>query len=69
MADQILNLKLDTLFRKITMKLMLNNEDVKKLIEAQQEIFPTREEIDKRFDGIKQDFSNLHTAIDAYAKK
>jgi len=44
---------------------MLTNKDIKKLIE----VFATREEIDKRFDGVKQDFSNLQTSVDNYAKK
>ena len=44
---------------------MLSDEDIRKLID----VFATREEIDKRFDEIRQDFSDLETAVDAYAKK
>ncbi len=44
---------------------MLSDEDIKKLIG----VFATREEIDKRFDEVRQDFSNLQTAVDAYAKR
>lgn len=44
---------------------MLNNEDIQKLID----VFATREEIDKKFDAVRQDFSDLQTAVDAYAKK
>ena len=44
---------------------MLDKEDIKKLIE----VFATRDEIDKRFDEVRQDFSDLQTSVDAYAKK
>ena len=44
---------------------MLTNKDIEKLIK----VFATREEIGKRFDEIRQDFSNLQTAVDTYAKK
>lgn len=48
---------------------MLVNEDIQKIIEAQKDIFPTREEINTRFEQVRQDFSNLQTSVDAYAKK
>jgi len=44
---------------------MLTNEDIQKLID----VFATRDELDKRFDEMRQDFSDLQTAVDAYAKK
>jgi len=46
---------------------MLTNEDIKKLIE----VFATREEVATKQDLelLRQDFSNLQTAVDAYAKK
>ncbi len=50
---------------------MLDDKDIKKLIE----VFPIKEEIVSKeefenFRGeIRKEFSNLHTAIDAYAKK
>jgi len=46
---------------------MLNDEDVKKLIE----VFATREEIKEMIDKLstKEDFVNLQTSVDAYAKK
>ncbi len=44
---------------------MLDDKDIQKLIE----VFATREEIDKRFDEMKHDFSDLQSAVDAYAKK
>jgi len=48
---------------------MLENEDIQKLIEAQKEVFPTKEDFDSFKDGIKKDFSDLQTSVDAYAKK
>lgn len=44
---------------------MLTDQDIKKLID----VFATREELDNKFDNVIQDFSNLQTAIDSYAKK
>lgn len=44
---------------------MLDDKDIQKLIE----VFATREEIDGRFNEVRQDFSDLQTAVDAYAKK
>ncbi len=44
---------------------MLDEKDIQKLIE----VFATRDELDKRFEEIREDFSNLQTAVDAYAKR
>jgi len=46
---------------------MLTAEDIKKLIE----VFATREEVATKIDleGLKEDFRNLQTSVDAYAKK
>jgi SMC interacting uncharacterized protein involved in chromosome segregation len=44
---------------------MLTDEDIKKLIG----VFSTREEINQRFDEVRQDFSDLQVAVDAFAKK
>ncbi len=46
---------------------MLTDQDIKKLIE----VFATREEVALKsdFDDLRKDFSNLQTAVDAYAKK
>lgn len=48
-------------------KLMLSDEDIQKLIE----VFATREEVatKKDLEEIRKDFSDLATAVDAYAKK
>lgn len=46
---------------------MLNDEDVKKLIE----VFTTREEMKEMIAALvtKEEFSNLQNSVDAYAKK
>ena len=46
---------------------MLDEKDVQKLIE----VFATREEVATKQDLelLRQDFTNLQTAVDAYAKK
>ena len=44
---------------------MLTNEDIKKLTD----VFATRMELDTKFDAMHQSFSDLQTAVDAYAKK
>ena len=48
---------------------MLEDKDIQRIIEAATEVFATREEIDQRFSEMRQDFSNLQTAVDRYAKK
>ena len=44
---------------------MLTKEDLKNLAE----IFATKDHIDKKFDGFREDFSNLQSSVDGYAKK
>ena len=46
---------------------MLTDEDIKKLIE----VFATRDEVATKqdLDVLRQDFANLQTAVDSYAKK
>lgn len=46
---------------------MLTSEDIQKLIE----VFAIRDEVATKLDleGLREDFSNLQTSIDAYAKK
>ena len=48
---------------------MLTAEDIKKLIEAESEVFVTKTEFNNAFEGLRKDFSNLQSAVDAYAKK
>ena len=46
---------------------MLTKEDIQKLVE----VFATRDEVTTKsdFEILRKDFSNLQTAVDAYAKK
>ncbi len=48
---------------------MLTEDDIQKLIEAQQEVFATKEDLLNLKDELRKDFSNLATGVDAYAKK
>ncbi|MDD4989892.1 MAG: hypothetical protein PHW31_01115 [Candidatus Pacebacteria bacterium] len=48
---------------------MLAEDDIQKLIESQQEVFATKEDLLNLKDELRKDFSNLVTRVDAYAKK
>ena len=48
---------------------MLTNEDINKIVEAQKEVFPIKQDFEYFKDEIKKDFSDLQTSVDAYAKK
>ena len=48
---------------------MLNNEDINKIVEAQKEVFPTKQDFEYFKDEMKKDFSDLQTSVDSYAKK
>lgn len=48
---------------------MLTNEDIQKIIEAQREVFATKEDFFSFKDEYKKDFSDMLTAVDGYAKK
>jgi len=48
---------------------MLENKDIEKIIKAMENIFPTKVEMDKRFDNMESKFSDLQTSVDAYAKQ
>lgn len=48
---------------------MLTNEDIQNLIKAQEEVFATKEDLEKLKEDIRSDISNLQIAVDAYAKK
>jgi len=49
--------------------IMLTSEDIQKIIEANGEIFPTKEDFESFKEEIKSSFSDLQTSIDSYAKK
>lgn len=46
---------------------MLTNENILKIIEAQKEVFPTKEDFEVFKDEMRKDFSDLQTLVDAYA--
>jgi uncharacterized coiled-coil DUF342 family protein len=48
---------------------MLEKEDIDKIIKANKEVFTTKEDLQNFSDEIRKDFSNILTAIDAYANK
>lgn len=48
---------------------MITDEDIQKIIEANQEVFATREDFITFKDEIVKSFSDLQTAVDSYAKK
>ena len=48
---------------------MLNQEDIRNIIEAQKEIFPTKEDFEGFKEEMRKDFSDLLTSVDTYAHK
>ncbi len=42
---------------------MLTDKDIQKIIKAQQETLPTREEIGNRFDELRQDFQSADAKL------
>ncbi len=48
---------------------MLNDQDVQKIINAGEKVFLTNEEFSDFREELRQEFSRLYSAIDAYAKK
>jgi len=48
---------------------MLEDKDIKRIIEAETEVFATKEDFSDFRKEIRGEFSKLYTAIDAYAKK
>ena len=48
---------------------MLDDNDVKKLIEAEREVFPTKVEFQQFQEEMRKDFAEMLTSVDAYAKK
>ena len=48
---------------------MLDDKDIQKIIEANREVFPSKEDFESFKNEMKQSFSDLKTSVDAYAKK
>ena len=48
---------------------MLANEDIQKIIEANREVFATKDDFEGFKEEIKKSFLDLQTSVDGYAKK
>lgn len=48
---------------------MLTDKDIKKLIKAQEKVFATKEDLEELKGKIREDFSNLQSAVESYAQK
>ena len=48
---------------------MLTKKDIQKIIDANREIFPTKEEFEAFREEMRKNFSNLQTSVDTYSKK
>lgn len=48
---------------------MLTQEDVQKIVEANQKVFATKEDLEAFKESILEVFSDLQGSVDAYAKK
>ncbi len=48
---------------------MITQDDIQKIIKAQKEVFPSKEEFESFKEEMRKDFSDLLTSVDAYAQK
>lgn len=48
---------------------MFTEEDIKKIIEANREVFATKEDFESFREEMRKAFSELQDSVDAYAKK
>jgi len=48
---------------------MLIEEDIQKIIKANQEVFATKEDFEDFREEMRKNFSDLQTSVDTYAKK
>jgi len=48
---------------------MLDDKDIQKIISANREVFPTKENFEAFKEELRKSFSELQTSVDAYAKK
>jgi len=48
---------------------MLEDKDIQKIIEANREVFTTKENFEDFREEMRKNFSDLQTSVDAYAKK
>jgi glycine betaine/choline ABC-type transport system substrate-binding protein len=48
---------------------MLTGEDIQKIVEAEKEVFPTKQEFAVFQEDMRKNFSDILTAVDVYAGK
>lgn len=48
---------------------MLTDQDIQKIIEANKEVFATKEDFEIFREEMQKNFSDLQSAVDSYAKK
>jgi uncharacterized coiled-coil DUF342 family protein len=48
---------------------MLDDKDIQKIINANREVFPAKEDFEAFKEELRKSFSELQTSVDAYAKK
>jgi uncharacterized coiled-coil DUF342 family protein len=48
---------------------MLTDEDIKKIIDANREVFATKEDFESFREEMRKNFSDLQASVDTYAKK
>jgi len=48
---------------------MLEDKDIEKIIDANRQVFATEEDLAGFTDTLREDFSNLLSSVDAYAKR
>lgn len=48
---------------------MLTNEDIKNIIDAHREVFPSKEDFAAFQEEMRKNFSDMLTSVDAYAKR
>ncbi|MEA3452834.1 MAG: hypothetical protein U9Q96_00665 [Patescibacteria group bacterium] len=48
---------------------MLENKDIEKIIDANKQVFATKEDLAVFTETLRKDSSNLLTSVDAYAKR
>jgi len=48
---------------------MLEDKDIERIIDANKHVFATKEDLAVFTDTLREDFSNLLSSVDAYAKR
>ena len=46
---------------------MLTSEDIKKIVQAHEEVFYTKTEMDGKFEELSKDYSKLQTSVTSFA--